>query len=150
MKSVKAINQRKAPNNEHKVAKARTMEYQVGDLFCSKLSRHHPMLRDKFHGRCCNYLGPFRILKEVDKAAYLIELPRSIRQHPLFHAKLLTITQPEELSKCDGSCHSQPTPQKHEDAEVEALDNKDSSVEVSIQVLDLGQPGATTPRTSST
>ena len=60
------------------------MQFQVGDLVMVKLQL---VLLHKGLGR--RYGGPFRVLKQVGKVAYKLELPSKLKVHLVFHVSML-------------------------------------------------------------
>ena len=64
------------------------MEYQVGDLVFVKLStldRHKGLHKSLIR----KYEGPFSIEKRVGNVAYKVQLPPTVKYHPVFHVSML-------------------------------------------------------------
>ena len=66
------------------------MEYQVGDLvFIKILPIQHKSTRGLHKGLVRRYEGPFPIIKKVGKVSYKVELPPTLKLHPVFHVSCL-------------------------------------------------------------
>ena len=65
----------------------RAMEYQEGDQVL--LSTRHIQFRhcpEKLQKR---YVGPFKVIQKINRAAYPLQLPDDWSMHPVFHVSLL-------------------------------------------------------------
>nr|XP_048321702.1 uncharacterized protein LOC125419544 [Ziziphus jujuba var. spinosa] len=68
----------------------RHVEYQVGDLvFVKILPSQHKSTRGLHKGLVRRYEGPFLIIKKVGKVSYKVELPPTLKLHPVFHVSCL-------------------------------------------------------------
>lgn len=68
----------------------RPTNYKVGDLVLVKFNpRQFKALRGVNPNLVRKYEGPFRILAKVGKISYRLELPPSLKVHPVFHASVL-------------------------------------------------------------
>ena len=66
------------------------MEYQIGDLvFIKILPSQHKFTRPLHNGLVRRYEGPFPIIKKVGKVSYKVELPSTLKLHPVFHVSRL-------------------------------------------------------------
>ena len=84
----------------------------VGDkiwLLRRNLKTHRPS--DKFDYRC---LSPFSIIKQVNEVAYRLQLPPSMKIHPVFHVSLL---EPYKDSTIPGRLQVPPPPIEVDGAE---------------------------------
>ena len=83
------------------------MNFQVGDLVLAKLTG---ILRNPtvHKGLVRRYECPFKVLKRVGTMAYRIELPSTIRAHPVFHVSLLKPYHQDELDPDRGKSHRAP------------------------------------------
>lgn len=72
-------------------ASRRPLEFSVGDHVW--VSTRYMVQRGSrvFAQR---YVGPFRIIERIGKAAYKLDLPPSMQVHPVFHVSLLTADKP--------------------------------------------------------
>ena len=68
--------------------------------------------------------GPFKIIRQINPAAYQLQLPQSWKVHPVFHAALLT---PFRENDTHGPVYSEPPPEVVDDEQghytVEAITN---------------------------
>ncbi|KAE8671970.1 hypothetical protein F3Y22_tig00111877pilonHSYRG00250 [Hibiscus syriacus] len=73
----------------------RDVNFQEGDLVLAKLTN---ILRnqDRHKGLVRRYEGPFKILKRIGTMAYRLDLPKTIRAHPVLHVSLLKPFHPDE------------------------------------------------------
>ena len=87
--------------------KRRDVNFQVGDLVLAKLTG---ILRNPtvHKGLVRRYEGPFKVVKRVGTMAYRIELPPTIRAHPVFHVSLLKPYYQDELDPDRGKSHRAP------------------------------------------
>ena len=71
--------------------------FKVGDLVFVKLQRDTSYFIKKLHkGLVRRYEGPFRIIAQVGKVSYKLQLPRWMSQvHPVFHASKLKPYYPD-------------------------------------------------------
>nr|GEY97172.1 putative reverse transcriptase domain-containing protein [Tanacetum cinerariifolium] len=67
--------------------KRKPMEFQVGDKVMLKVSPWKGVVRFGKRGKLnLRYVGPFKVLEEIGKVAYKIELPEELsRVHNTFH-----------------------------------------------------------------
>lgn len=81
--------------------KRRDVEYKVGDstLLSTKNIRLKQPGARKLLPR---WIGPYKIVKEVNPVAFQLNLPKTLRIHDVFHASLLRPYQ------SDGDFHPQP------------------------------------------
>ncbi|KAE8689004.1 Detected protein of unknown function [Hibiscus syriacus] len=73
----------------------RDVNFQEGDLVLAKLTN---ILRnqDRHKGLVRRYEGPFKILKRIGTMAYRLNLPKTIRAHPVLHVSLLKPFHPDK------------------------------------------------------
>ena len=103
--------------------KRREAEYRVGDLVLLKLQTSQlKVLRNVNKGLMRKYEGPFPIIERVGNVAYRLELPPSLKIHPVFHVSLL---KPYHADEADSSRmesrRAPPLVFKSFDAEAEAV-----------------------------
>ncbi|GJV76862.1 putative reverse transcriptase domain-containing protein [Tanacetum coccineum] len=68
-----------ADNNRRKM-----IEFNVGDFIMLKVSLWKGVFRFKNKGKLCpRFIRPFKILKRVGEVAYVLELPKEIREEPV-------------------------------------------------------------------
>ena len=69
------------------------------------------------------YVGPFKILKMITPVTARLELPETMKIHPVFHISLLRkfTKRPEELQQPEEQAPSPITVQDHEEFEVEEI-----------------------------
>ena len=65
----------------------REVEYAVGDYML--LSTKHLRLKNCPSKLQRRFVGPFKIVEKISRAAYKLELPRGWSMHPVFHSSLL-------------------------------------------------------------
>ena len=67
------------------------MEFQVGDIVLLKVSPWKGVIRFRNRGKLRpRYIGPFRVVARVCKAAYILDLPEELIQiHKTFHVSQL-------------------------------------------------------------
>ncbi|KAE8692821.1 cytochrome P450 78A7-like [Hibiscus syriacus] len=86
--------------------KRQDVNFEVGDLVLAKLSG---ILRNPYHkGLVRRYEGPFKVLKRVGTMAYKLELPLTIKAHPVFHESLLKPYHQDEEEVDRGKSHRAP------------------------------------------
>ncbi|XP_039035667.1 uncharacterized protein LOC120172213 [Hibiscus syriacus] len=86
--------------------KHQDVNFEVGDLFLAKLSG---ILHNLYHkGLVRRYEGPFKVLKRVGTIAYKLELPSTIKAHPMFHVSLLKLYYQDEEELDRGKSHRAP------------------------------------------
>ncbi|KAE8703426.1 hypothetical protein F3Y22_tig00110469pilonHSYRG00022 [Hibiscus syriacus] len=100
--------------------KRRDVNFEVGDLVFAKLSG---ILRNPYHkGLVRRYEGSFKVLKRVGTMAYRLELPSTIKAHPVFHVSLLKPYHQDEDELDRGKSHRAPVGVKVSyEIEVEAI-----------------------------
>ncbi|KAE8736351.1 cytochrome P450 78A7-like [Hibiscus syriacus] len=100
--------------------KRRDVNFEVGDLVLAKLSG---ILRNPYHkGLVRRYEGPFKVLKRIGTMAYKLELPSTIKAHPVFHVSLLKPYHQDEEELDRGKSHRAPVGVKVSyEREVEAI-----------------------------
>ncbi|KAE8734320.1 hypothetical protein F3Y22_tig00000773pilonHSYRG00160 [Hibiscus syriacus] len=100
--------------------KRRDVNFEVGDLVLAKLSG---ILRNPYHkGLVRRYEGPFKVLKRVGTMAYRLELPPTIKAHPVFHVSLLKPYHQDREELDRGKSHRAPVGVKVSyEKEVEAI-----------------------------
>ncbi|KAE8662748.1 hypothetical protein F3Y22_tig00113145pilonHSYRG00109 [Hibiscus syriacus] len=100
--------------------KRRDINFEVGDLVLAKLSG---ILRNPYHkGLVQRYEGPFKVLKRVGIMAYRLELPPTIKAHPVFHVSLLKPYHQDKEELDRGKSHRVPVGVKVSyEKEVEAI-----------------------------
>ncbi|WZZ33691.1 hypothetical protein YC2023_017092 [Brassica napus] len=70
--------------------KRRPSEYSVGDLVLVKLlPQQFKAFRSLHKGLIRKYEGPFEIVGKVGKVSYRIDLPDTLKIHPVFHVSML-------------------------------------------------------------
>lgn len=69
----------------------RVVEFKVGDYVYLKLQPFgQKTLRKKMSLKLSKrYYGPFKVLERLGDVAYRLELPPSVKLHPVFHVTLL-------------------------------------------------------------
>ncbi|KAE8690983.1 cytochrome P450 78A7-like [Hibiscus syriacus] len=87
--------------------KRRDVNFEVGDLVLAKLAN---ILRhaDVHKGLVRRYEGPFRVVKRVGTMAYKLELPPTIRAHPVIHVSLLKPYHQDTEDPDRGKSHRAP------------------------------------------
>ncbi|KAE8694779.1 hypothetical protein F3Y22_tig00110773pilonHSYRG00015 [Hibiscus syriacus] len=87
--------------------KRRDVNFEVGDLVLMKLAN---ILRhaDVHKGLVQRYEGPFRVVKWVGTMAYKLELPPTIRAHPVIHVSLLKPYHQDAEDPDRGKSHRAP------------------------------------------
>ncbi|KAE8731731.1 hypothetical protein F3Y22_tig00002684pilonHSYRG00048 [Hibiscus syriacus] len=100
--------------------KSRDVNFEVGDLVLAKLSG---IMRNPYHkGLVRRYEEPFKVLKRVGTMAYKLELPLTIKAHPVFHVSLLKTYHQDEEELDRGKSHRAPVGVKVSyEREVEAI-----------------------------
>ncbi|KAE8717722.1 hypothetical protein F3Y22_tig00110029pilonHSYRG00062 [Hibiscus syriacus] len=100
--------------------KRRNVNFEVSDLVLSKLSG---ILRNPYHkGLVRSYEGPFKVVKRVGTMAYRLELPPTIKAHPVFHVSLLKPYHQDKEEVDQGKSHRAPVGVKVSyEKEVEAI-----------------------------
>ncbi|KAH7404521.1 hypothetical protein KP509_15G029600 [Ceratopteris richardii] len=97
--------------------KRRPLEFQVNDMVFLKVNPHRSnLLLGKDHRLSPRYAGPFKVLKKIGSLAYLLELPKYLNVHLVFHVSLLKryvsnvahVLQDNYKLKDDGSFELQP------------------------------------------
>jgi Chromo (CHRromatin Organisation MOdifier) domain len=82
-------------------AKHKRIEFQKGDhVWLSSTNVHTKCLNKKLDWK---RLGPFTIIEKIGLQAYRLELPKSMKIHPVFHVSLLELYRP-------GRAQEQPPP----------------------------------------
>ncbi|XP_068645297.1 uncharacterized protein [Aristolochia californica] len=75
---------------KHADGKRRPLEFKVGDFVMIKLpSQQFKALHGKHKGLVRRYEGPYPIIKRVGNVSYQVQLPPSLKIHPVFHASIL-------------------------------------------------------------
>lgn len=70
--------------------KRRPSEYSVGDLVLVKLlPQQFKAFRSLHKGLIRRYEGPFEIVGKVGKVSYRLDLPDTLKIHPVFHVSML-------------------------------------------------------------
>ena len=66
-------------------------EYKVGDkVLLSTQNINTPVDKERPTRKLSpRYIGPYKIIAEISKTAYKLELPTDLRIHPVFHVSLL-------------------------------------------------------------
>lgn len=67
--------------------KRREVEFEVGDRVY--LSTENLRIENRAPKLASKFIGPFRIIKKINKVAYELELPESMKIHPVFHVSKL-------------------------------------------------------------
>ncbi|CAH9148077.1 unnamed protein product [Cuscuta epithymum] len=103
--------------------KRRPREYTVGDLvFVKLLPQQFKALRSLHKGLVRRYEGPFPIIAKVGKVSYKIDLPSTLKIHPVFHVSMLKPYHGDEEDPSRGlSSRAPPVVTKSYDKEIEEV-----------------------------
>ncbi|CAH9095580.1 unnamed protein product [Cuscuta europaea] len=101
--------------------KRRPKEYTVGDLvFVKLLPQQFKVLRTLHKGLVRRYEGPFPIIAKVGKVSYKLDLPSTLKIHPVFHVSMLKPYHGDEEDPSRGlSSRAPPVVTKSYDKEIE-------------------------------
>lgn len=110
-KAATALEQAQASQKKYYDAKHRDVSFQVGDkvLLSSKHVRTDSARTRKSHKLTSKRLGPFRITEAINSNAYRLELPPTIKIHPVVNVEYLTkwVESPERF---EGRVEAPPPP----------------------------------------
>ncbi|KAI3462633.1 hypothetical protein Pfo_019296 [Paulownia fortunei] len=87
----------------------RPQEFNIGDPVLVKLlPQQFKALRGMHKGLVRRYEGPFPIVAKVGKVSYRIDLPSSLKIHPVFHVSILKPYHGDEEDPSRGQSHRAP------------------------------------------
>ncbi|KAE8681992.1 hypothetical protein F3Y22_tig00111277pilonHSYRG00011 [Hibiscus syriacus] len=103
--------------------KMRHREFSVGDLVLVKLlPQQFKALRSIHKGLIRRYDGPFQVLAKVGKVSYRLDLPSTLKIHPVFHVSMLKPYHADKEDPSRGYSHrAPPVVTKSYDKEVETV-----------------------------
>ncbi|KAK6163843.1 hypothetical protein DH2020_000707 [Rehmannia glutinosa] len=103
--------------------KRRPKEYTIGDLvFIKLLPQQFKALRGMHKGLVRRYEGPFTITGKVGKVSYRVDLPDTLKIHPVFHVSMLKPYHVDEEDPSRGySQRAPPVVTKSYDKDVEEV-----------------------------
>jgi len=101
----------------------RPKDYSVGDqVFVKLIPQQYKVYRSMHKGLLRRYEGPFPIIKKVGNAAYKVDLPPTLRIHPVFHVSMLKPYHGDKEDPTRGISHrAPPINTKSFDKEVEEV-----------------------------
>ena len=70
-----------------------------------QLPQQLKVFRKVHKGLVCKYEGPFRVLHEVGKVSYTLELSSKLKIHPVFHMSMLKHYKADEENPSMGESH---------------------------------------------
>ncbi|KAE8717235.1 nuclear transcription factor Y subunit C-4-like [Hibiscus syriacus] len=115
----------KARKNMKKWAdeKRRHREFTVGNLVLVKLlPQQFKALRSVHKGLIRRYEGPFQVLAKVGKVSYRLDLPSTLKIHPVFHVSMLKPYHADKEDPSRGYSHrAPPVVTKSYDKELETM-----------------------------
>ncbi|KAE8662634.1 cytochrome P450 78A7-like [Hibiscus syriacus] len=89
--------------------KRRHREFSVGDLvFVKLLPQQFKALRSVHKGLIRRYEGPFQVLAKVGKVSYRLDLPSTLKIHPVFHVSMLKPYHADKEDPSRGYSHRAP------------------------------------------
>ncbi|KAE8654205.1 hypothetical protein F3Y22_tig00117056pilonHSYRG01112 [Hibiscus syriacus] len=103
--------------------KRRHREFSVGDLvFVKLLPQQFKALRSVHKGLIRRYEGPFQVLAKMGKVSYRLDLPSTLKIHPVFHVSMLKPYHADKEDPSRGYSHrTPPVVTKSYDKEVETV-----------------------------
>ncbi|KAG8382917.1 hypothetical protein BUALT_Bualt05G0129700 [Buddleja alternifolia] len=109
--------------------KRRHLEFNTGDKVLIKLiPQQFKAFRGMHKGLVRKYEGPYPVVAKVGKVSYRLDLPSTLKIHPVFHVSMLRPYQEDEEDPSRGESHrAPPVVTKSFDKEIEeVLSHKDS------------------------
>jgi len=105
--------------------KRRYLELDEGDLVLLNTANLTPQENRKRPSKklTSKFMGPFKIIKKISTTAYRLELPETLRIHPVFHISLLKPYYPNEDNEATETIQNI-TNETPEEQEVEAILDK--------------------------
>ncbi|KAG8372903.1 hypothetical protein BUALT_Bualt12G0115500 [Buddleja alternifolia] len=84
--------------------KKRHLEFNVGDMVLIKLiPQQFKVFRGKHKGLVRKYEGPYPVVAKVGKVSYRLDLPSTLKIHPVFHVSMLRPYQEDEEDPSRGN-----------------------------------------------
>ncbi|KAK8948956.1 hypothetical protein KSP39_PZI005193 [Platanthera zijinensis] len=89
--------------------KRRPQEFGLGDKVMVKLlPQQFKVLRSMHKGLLRKYEGPFEVIGKVGKVSYRLDLPSSLKIHPVFHTSMLKPYHEDQEDPGRGESHRAP------------------------------------------
>ncbi|KAG8379886.1 hypothetical protein BUALT_Bualt07G0135900 [Buddleja alternifolia] len=103
--------------------KRRHLEFNVGDKVLIKLiPQQFKAFRGMHKGLVRKYEGPYPVVAKVGKVSYRLDLPSTLKIHPVFHVSMLRPYQEDEEDPNRGESHrAPPVVTKSFDKEIEEV-----------------------------
>ncbi|KAG8391561.1 hypothetical protein BUALT_Bualt01G0200400 [Buddleja alternifolia] len=103
--------------------KRRHLEFNTGDKVLIKLiPQQFKAFRGMHKGLVRKYEGPYPVVAKVGKVSYRLDLPSTLRIHPVFHVSMLRPYQEDEEDPSRGESHrAPPVVTKSFDKEIEEV-----------------------------
>ncbi|KAG8380924.1 hypothetical protein BUALT_Bualt06G0067200 [Buddleja alternifolia] len=103
--------------------KRRHLEFNTGDKVLIKLiPQQFKAFRGMHKGLVRKYEGPYPVVAKVGKVSYLLDLPSTLKIHPVFHVSMLRPYQEDEEDPSRGESHrAPPVVTKSFDKEIEEV-----------------------------
>ncbi|KAG8377407.1 hypothetical protein BUALT_Bualt08G0029800 [Buddleja alternifolia] len=103
--------------------KRRHLEFNIGDKVLIKLiPQQFKAFRGMHKGLVRKYEGPYPVVAKVGKVSYGLDLPSTLKIHPVFHVSMLRPYQEDEEDPSRGASHrAPPVVTKSFDKEIEEV-----------------------------
>ncbi|KAG8367350.1 hypothetical protein BUALT_Bualt16G0063000 [Buddleja alternifolia] len=89
--------------------KRRHLEFNIGDKVLIKLiPQQFKAFRGMHKGLVRNYEGPYPVVAKVGKVSFQLDLPSTLKIHPVFHVSMLRPYQEDEEDLSRGESHQAP------------------------------------------